>query len=185
MAPILGSPSRSGEWFHLNPLDDPMQPWDERVLVELCALLPPELADTVWDFWGHAEAGLAFETAVDQLSEDHVPIDATLRQRVAEAARYSDRVLDGLRFCPDAERPRWHVVENTLAGLEIEERLPGKDDVAWLACDRCPEVLVPFDSYAASMGTAPLRYGVLAADGAVAVFTAAISALDHLERCWS
>lgn len=156
-----------------------MQPWDEGVLAELCALLPPEPAEMAWDYWGHNEAGLAFETAMDQLSEDHVPIGSALRRRVAETAAYSERVQSGLRFCPDPDQLRWRVVE----GSDIP--LPGADDIAWLACNRCPEVLFRFDSYAATMGKVPYRCGVVREDGDVTVFTDAVTALDHLERCWS
>ena len=155
-----------------------MRPWDQRVLAELCALLPSEQTEAAWDYWQHGEAGLAFETALDALSDEHRPIAAELRRRVATTARHSERALDCLRFCPDPSQPRWRVVEET------EVPLPGPDDVAWLACNRCPEVLFRFDSYAASMGKVPYRCGIIGQDGHVTVFAGAVAALDHLERCW-
>ncbi|MFC0435170.1 hypothetical protein [Kutzneria buriramensis] len=158
---------------------------DERVLAELCALLPPAQVEMVWDYAGHAEVELAFETAVDYLSGAHLPIDAGLRARVRDACSYSERVRDALRFCPDSSQPLWRIVEDTWDGLEIEERLPDRTDAAWLACNRCPEVLFRFDSVAASMGKVPYRCGVLAENGEITEFTDAVDALDHLERCWS
>jgi hypothetical protein len=160
-----------------------MQPWDETVFDELCALLPPEQAADARDYLDHNEFGLAFETAVDHLSEESVPITAGLRRRVTETAAYSQRVLDSLPYCPDADQPRWRKVEDTMEGLEIEERLPSPADVAWLACNRCPEVLFRFDSHAAQMGKAPYRLGILLADGGIEELAG--YGLDRLERCWS
>jgi hypothetical protein len=120
-----------------------MQPWDETVFDEMCALLPPEQAADARDYLDHNELALAFETAVDYLSEESVPITAALRRRIAEAAAYSQRVLNSPPYCPDADQPRWHRVEDTMAGLEIEERLPGSGDVAWLAGNRCSPSAVP------------------------------------------
>ena len=162
-----------------------MEPWDESVLDELCALLPPKQAADARDFLDHNEFGLAFETAVDHLSEEHVPITAALRTRVAATAAHSRRVLDGLRFCPDADQPRWRVVEDTWEGLEIEERLPSPRDVAWLACNRCPEVLFRFDSHAAMMGKVPYRCGILGADGGITELASGQDLLARLERCWA
>lgn len=137
------------------------------------------------DYLDHNEFGPAFETALDHLSEKHVPITGVLRERVAKTAAYSKRAVDCLRFCPDVDQSRWRSVDNTWEGLEIEERLPGPRDVAWLVCNRCPEVLFRFDSHAAMMGKVPYRCGILATDGGIAVFTEAVAALNHLERCWT
>jgi hypothetical protein len=54
-----------------------MQPWDETVFDEMRALLPPEPAADARDYLDHNEFELAFETAVDHLSEESVPITAT------------------------------------------------------------------------------------------------------------
>ncbi|MFC0545752.1 MafI family immunity protein [Kutzneria chonburiensis] len=159
-----------------------MQPWDETVFDELCALLPAEQAADARDYLDHNESALAFETAVDHLSEESVPISAALRGRIAEAAASSKRVLDSLPYCPDVDRPRWRKVEDTMEGLEIGERLPSPVDVAWLACNRCPEVLFRYDSQAALMGKVPYRQGILLADGGVEEVVG--RGVDRLERCW-
>lgn len=160
-----------------------MRPWDEAVFDEMCALLPPGPAADARDYLDHNEFALAFETAVDHLSEESVPISAALRGRITEAAAYSQRVVDSLPYCPDVDQPRWRRVEDTMEGLEIEERLPGSGDVAWLACNRCSEVLFRFDSHAALRGKVPYRLGILLADGGIEELAG--NGLDRLERCWS
>ncbi|AHH99819.1 hypothetical protein GCM10010174_44920 [Kutzneria viridogrisea] len=132
----------------------------EQIIGALSRLLPAERADEAHSYWRHGEPDLAVETLIDLLSDRHVPLTRADRARLLKLAisyGCEDRAWEALPWCPDADDPDWpwRAIEHTEFGRTVEAELVteigpghplhGKQLTAWLACERCDDVLLMVD----------------------------------------